>query len=277
VTNLNLPLVTITSYAPSDVLRPFVDRYSVYEFNDVVDIIQNLIPSNLQNVGFTLEGKMYSNIFLHNHEVSRSYVMGQITSPVIVCYGKKIKILVIHFHASGMFRLFGIPMQQFTNRGMDFESLLNPEDRKLVDHIFDTNLLENQMGWIEILLQKRLASIKQTPPAYIQIASQFVLYTHGKMKVQELAYKINMSERTLQRHFSQQVGIKPKTFAGIARIKRTMQLIEQKPKLNWKDLAYTLDYTDQSHFIHEFKKFAGKTPSEYYRDRRDFEHILYGQ
>jgi AraC-like DNA-binding protein len=270
-------LVEIHSYKPCEVLSPFVDEYLVFEINADTDIVQNLVPSNLQNIGFTREGHMSCDSFIPPGRVTRSYVMGQITTPMTVHYSKKMSILTVQFNATGMFRLFGIPMQTFTDLGIDFETLLSPDEKTMVDDLFALTDLQKQIGCIEALLQRRVGIHTQAYAEHIIFASQHIIQKHGNVNVKQLADTLNISERSLQRHFNEQVGVMPKTFAGIVRIKKTMEMIERIPNLNWKDLSYTLDYTDQSHFIHEFKRYSGKTPTEYYRDRKDFERILYGE
>jgi AraC-like DNA-binding protein len=269
-------MFAFTSINPKPELKPFIERYAVLEVNSMLDIVQNLVPSNLQNIGFLLRGRMHSDSFDRNEEVSRSYVLGQLATPVRAVYSGNIRILALHFHPYGMYRLFGIPMNKFTNQGIDFESILDADERSIIERMFACTLLKDQIDQIEILLQKRLSKNRDTGVTRIQFASNQILQTDGNVTVKELLGQVNMSERSFERNFLQQVGVLPKTFAGIARMKKAMQLIEKVPNLTWKDITYQLEYTDQAHFIREFKRFAGKTPTDYYRSRSDFEHFIYG-
>lgn len=75
----------------------------------------------------------------------------------------------------------------------------------------------------------------------------------------------NISERQLQRRFKNNVGISIKKFQRILRFEKALQLLA---KATYKDLtaiAHQLEYTDQSHFIHEFVEFARVTPYDFIR------------
>ena len=40
--------------------------------------------------------------------------------------------------------------------------------------------------------------------------------------------------------------------------------------IDWADLAGSAGYLDQAHFGHEFRAFAGRTPTQYVEVRRQF-------
>lgn len=176
-----------------------------------------------------------------------------------------------------MYRLFGIPMNHFTDWIVDFESILFPDEKGVVDEIFEASNHEQRVAVLERFLIRRLSP--ETPPLYEQIqhAGNLILRQDGTMPVKKLANEVNMSERNFERHFIEKVGVPPKTFSGIARIKKAMQLIGKMPVVSWKDIGFILQYSDQAHFIHEFKKLAGKTPSEYSHSLSAFEHFLYAE
>jgi AraC-like DNA-binding protein len=97
----------------------------------------------------------------------------------------------------------------------------------------------------------------------IQKASQLLYATHGQMKIEELAIRSHLSPRQFERRFKRLIGRTPKTFARLVRFEAVRDTLYQNPARPMTDLAYQFGYTDQSHFIHDFKAFAGYTPSEY--------------
>nr|CAA6819456.1 MAG: AraC family transcriptional regulator [uncultured Thiotrichaceae bacterium] len=71
--------------------------------------------------------------------------------------------------------------------------------------------------------------------------------------VADMADLTHMSPRQLQRTLKKSTGFSPHDFLKVLRL-------QQSFKQHYLDA-----YTDQSHFIHSFRKITGYTPAEYYR------------
>jgi AraC-like DNA-binding protein len=92
----------------------------------------------------------------------------------------------------------------------------------------------------------------------IQIAAQMLYREKGQFRVAELAEYCNLSERQLQRQFQKVIGVSPKTLARTIRFEEIRSRLMFSPETNLTDLAYEFGYTDQAHFIRDFKDFTGK-------------------
>src|ERR1700674_4318786 len=82
----------------------------------------------------------------------------------------------------------------------------------------------------------------------------------GLMSISDLANRIGLSARQLERRFRTEVGIGPKLFGRMKRFQRVFRTIDD-PKLNWVDVAVDCGYYDQSHLIRDFREFSGDTPT----------------
>ncbi len=81
--------------------------------------------------------------------------------------------------------------------------------------------------------------------------------------MKEILSDIYMSERTFERKFKAQVGLNPKQFAKIIQFSSSMRHITEEDYLNLTSVGLESGFADQSHFIRAFKRYAGKTPSEF--------------
>lgn len=77
-----------------------------------------------------------------------------------------------------------------------------------------------------------------------------------------------MSHGYLDRQFSEQVGLSPRTLARILRMRRLLDVIDVYGSVGWADKAAELGWFDQAHLIRDFKRHTGVTPSEYLSAQR---------
>ncbi len=62
------------------------------------------------------------------------------------------------------------------------------------------------------------------------------------------------------------IGLSPKLFARIRRFYQVMDLKTYQPNLTWMDICYQTGYYDPMHLVKDFKKFAGLTPANLFKN-----------
>ena len=72
-----------------------------------------------------------------------------------------------------------------------------------------------------------------------------------------------MSVRQVERGFLEYVGMPPKVFARLERLKRVLVLSSDAIAPEWAEIAAEAGYFDQSHMAREFRGFNGATPGEF--------------
>jgi AraC-like DNA-binding protein len=98
----------------------------------------------------------------------------------------------------------------------------------------------------------------------IYINEQIRLQSHKSHLINRICREEGISINTLERQMKEVVGISPKQFHRIIRFNAVLQYIRQHPgKCHWAQVAYEFGYYDQTHFIKEFKRFYGKSPTSY--------------
>ena len=73
--------------------------------------------------------------------------------------------------------------------------------------------------------------------------------------------------RTLRLRFTAQVGLTPKRFARIQRLKRVARDLDGQAEVDWATVAFRHGNADQPHLAGEFRELAGVTPTGYLRSR----------
>ena len=81
-------------------------------------------------------------------------------------------------------------------------------------------------------------------------------------RVEHLVARSGIGERTLQRLFDRYVGASPRWTIKRYRIYEVLESVAAA-QAQWADLAQKLGYFDQAHFINDFRKLVGCSPTEY--------------
>ena len=111
-------------------------------------------------------------------------------------------------------------------------------------------------------------------PKQVRTAAKLLYHTRGQFRVAELADYCQLSVRQLQRQFDQTTGISPKTLARAIRFESIRERLMFDPDTNLTDLAYEFGYTDQAHFIKDFKALTDKTPGEFALEMQQLKNIF---
>lgn len=92
---------------------------------------------------------------------------------------------------------------------------------------------------------------------------KLVYESNGEIKIQQLSEEISWSSREINRYFNKQFGLSLNAFCKILRFKASLEHIAKGR------LFPELNFTDQTHFIKEIKKFSGVVPSELLKNKDD--------
>jgi AraC-like DNA-binding protein len=95
-------------------------------------------------------------------------------------------------------------------------------------------------------------------------ALAIILKKQGVLEI-EKDLNTGVSARQLRRLFAYYIGDTPKTFSKVVRFQNILKAKPSRQSLRQNTLFFDEGYFDQSHFIKEFKRFFGVTPSKAFR------------
>ena len=151
-----------------------------------------------------------------------------------------------------------VELNEFSTEDLN-EQLLNTPDENMHVKLLAGFLVSKlqQANTRDTLVEKSLSLIHQS---------------RGAMNVGALAKYLDLSERQLERRFSQTVGLSPLSYIRVRRFNEAMRLMKTGGYKRLTDVAYALNFHDQSHFIREIKSFTGITPKSLSQSVDDFYH-----
>ena len=160
----------------------------------------------------------------------------------------------------GWAQLVGEPANRFANRAVPLATLF-PETGGLLAELRQATDDEQRVALLERWLEARLSDPKPCDPHVDRL--QRALVTGNVSTVPAFADEVCVSERTLERLCPKLFGFAPKKLLRRQRFLRTLDKLQRNPGRTFTD---SLDghYTDQSHFVREFKAHMGMSPSAYF-------------
>jgi AraC-like DNA-binding protein len=117
---------------------------------------------------------------------------------------------------------------------------------------------------MEDFLTGRMAGSAACPdPAVVAAAGALA----RGLRVGEVGEGLGLLPRTLRRRFTAGVGLSPKRFGRVQRLKRLVRGLDGQARVDWAAAAARHGYCDQAHLVDEFRELVGVTPTGYLRSR----------
>jgi AraC-like DNA-binding protein len=205
----------------------------------------------------------------------RSCLIGQFTRKHDYQLHGHFQTVVIQFTPTGFFSLLGVPTQHFSDQATELEALLGSRSSHLLERLQNTPCFSRQVTVLDEYLTNQLSRSRAVRPE-ITGALQKIRHRHGNLSIKDLAEDLNFTQRSLERHFAESVGVTPKMYARITRFLAVRQAMERGDFQSWHDIIHRAGFYDQSHFIREFSLFTGRTPSEYFSNFPAIENFFLG-
>ena len=149
------------------------------------------------------------------------------------------------------------PASELTNTNEPAKGLLKFDLLDTHEHIENDNVFLK----LNDILEKH---VKKHQPVNSRIDDVIhnIELSNGMTSIADSVAIFCKSKRHFERVFKETVGISAKLYFQIVRFRRASSLISGTA-LPLVRIATDLGYTDQSHMSHEFRRFAGTTPSAY--------------
>jgi len=123
------------------------------------------------------------------------------------------------------------------------------------------------IGMLDLILLSYMKD--RTLPQVLLSAIENIKRYKGCLSVKELADIEFYSHRHLNRLFTDYLGTNVKTFLNIVRINFMLQKMNNG-RHRPVDIAQTVGFYDQAHFIRTFKSICGTTPKKYFENMSEF-------
>jgi AraC-like DNA-binding protein len=172
------------------------------------------------------------------------------------------KVVGTKFRPGGFAGLIDEDVATLTDRAVPLGEFFGPAGDALAEEVRAEPADRAATAVIERFLRDRVAP-SDPRLALVTRIMDLLLEDTSIMRVDQLAARVHLSPRSLQRLFARHVGVSPKWVLQRIRLHVAAERIADGPDADWAGLALELGYADQAHFINDFRAYVGRTPAEY--------------
>lgn len=176
-------------------------------------------------------------------------------------------VLGIAFYAGGFRPLLGSSVGALAGMVVPAGDLFGGDDRPVARAVLGTSDREVMRTAFEDYLEERNARPDPTADELNALVT-YAEHTPSLTRADTLAAHAGMSLRTLQRLFTEYVGIGPKWVIQRFRLLDAAQAAHDGTDVDWAELAVSLGFSDQAHLTRVFTRIVGTPPATYARDPR---------
>lgn len=173
------------------------------------------------------------------------------------------------FHAGGFRPLLGRSVGSLTDRVVPAGELFDVDDRPVAERILGDGPVGDAVAALEGYLLSVVPGgrlVEDPVVAEVRALVAAAESDRGLTRAEQLADLAGVSLRSLQRRFTDYVGIGPKWVVGRFRILDAAAAAHGGERVDWAALATDLGFADQAHLTRAFTAVVGTPPATYQRD-----------
>jgi AraC-like DNA-binding protein len=243
-------------------LSEFVDFLWTYEGYLPSHAQERLLPTGTMELVFTMDAG----------GAGAGVIAGPHSEFMALDTPRPFSVIAVHFKPGGGFPFFGVPSGELHNRNLTLDMVWGDSAAAVRDRLWEAKNPQQRFRILEQTLLIRARGSLDRHPA-VRYALGVFDGSNGTRRVGDVVQRIGLSSRRFVELFRSEVGLSPKAFCRIRRFNEALRHVERLTDVDWADVALSCGYFDQAHFNHDFRAFAGLSPSSYLRRRISRMHV----
>ncbi|ULQ56066.1 helix-turn-helix domain-containing protein [Flavihumibacter rivuli] len=251
---------------PSAALAWLVEFYyeAEWQLEEGIDYVQPILP--FPGCEWTIQiGNPPLHLLNDSKEVlPTAYLLGQPTHTHNYQWQPPTKLFVT--------RLRQYRLKQLLNITWSWADLIMPapevfgEKANTVENVIrNSPSFKERVTLMEAFLTQWAASI---PPERLSASDSIFKHENLANAGEAIPLELgNIGKRQQQRYFRQWFDMTATDYQRICKLKLALDQYAADQQLNATDVTYLSNYTDQAHFIRQFKRYSNESPASFFRKR----------
>jgi AraC-like DNA-binding protein len=266
---------------PRPPLDSFIESIWLYQSEPRPHALERILPTGAAQLIVNLkedQTRLYDPKSSYRCvSTSGSVLSGAHTRFQVIDTSEQEYVAGVAFKPGGTVPFFRLPAHEARDADVPLESLWGARrTASLRERLLESSTIDAALDAFEAVLQE----IWGPPGLHPAVTYALAVFDRAPstISITRVTDTIGLSAKRFIERFKREVGLTPKRYCRVRRFQRALALSHQNRDVDWTRVALDCGYFDQAHFIHEFKSFAGITPTGYESARTSFQnHVKFLQ
>jgi AraC-like DNA-binding protein len=266
---------------PRPPLDAFIESIWVYRNDPQPHALERVLPNGAAQLIVNLkedETRLYDPEHPHRYVATSGSVLAGVRSEFqVIDTSEQEYVAGVAFKPGGTVPFMRLPAHETSETDIPLDALWGRQRTAVLrERLLECDSLGITLDALETMLRETWC------PQNLHPAVTFALTAFDRAplttSIAAVTGAIGLSPKRFIERFKIEVGLTPKRYCRIRRFQRALTLASQDRHVDWTRVAMDCGYFDQAHFIHDFRSFAGLTPTGYQSARTSFQnHVKFLQ
>ncbi len=265
------------AHIPRFPLGQFVEIFIYYEGVQHAHKVDRFLPNGDTEILIDFHDTpqyIYDNESLKEIQAcNHVWASGFRTEPITIPSGTDAAMMVIAFKKGLAAPFFPFPMNEIADSVVDADLVWGTDFGVLREQLLATKDIDERFRLVEDFLIREFQSQMSINPC-VAFAISEMTERPDAISIARMNAKIGYSQKHFTEMFRRQVGVNPKSYLKIMRFQKAVRAIDSAENIDWGQLSLECGFYDQSHFINDFKHFAGFTPEQYAKIQTNYQNYI---
>lgn len=201
-----------------------------------------------------------------------SVIGGPCLRSQIIDTAEQVRVMGVVFRPGGAHALTGEDHETLVSQDIGLEDIFGSSAHYLREQLLDTPSPLERLALLERWLLAHMRMPRLAPE--VVHALREIGACPQVVRIGPLVRDTGLSEYRFGRLFRRQVGMGPKHYARLMRFRGVVGAVCRSTTVDWSSVAADGGYGDQAHLVHEFRAFAGMTPTAFMAARGPYQNHL---
>lgn len=235
--------------------------------------IERVVPTGHVFLLFELDGMQRETYDFETLEpdaiFQKAWVSGMHRNHLSISAHENSEMFVIQFKAFGAYPFLQQPMDELADRVIPGENIPKCDLYATRERLYAASTSIEKFAVADEWLEANFDPDMMASQSLVDVVEK--LQAEPASKLNEVVASFDGTQKHLISQFKKYIGITPKQYQRVLRFNDIFVQIQGDQFLSWSDIALRCGYSDQSHFIREFKKYSGFVPESFLAEEFDEE------